>query len=77
MEVVFHIDFGKKVRINDVLITGNTRTGDRIIRREILIAPGDIYSLGKIQSSEIALKRIGYFENVRIDERRISEDLWI
>lgn len=74
VEVVFHIDFGKKVRINDVLITGNTRTGDRIIRREILIAPGDIYSLGKIQSSEIALKRIGYFENVRIDERRISED---
>lgn len=74
VEVIFHIDFGKKVHINDVLITGNTRTGDRIIRREILIAPGDIYSLGKIQSSEIALKRIGYFENVRIDEKRISED---
>lgn len=74
VEVIFHIDFGKKVHINDVLITGNTRTGDRIIRREILIAPGDVYSLGKIQSSEIALKRIGYFENVRIDEKRISED---
>lgn len=74
VQVIYHIDFGKKVHINDVLITGNTRTGDRIIRREILIAPGDLYSLGKIQSSEIALKRIGYFENVRIDERRISED---
>lgn len=74
VRVIYHIDFGKKVHINDVLITGNTRTGDRIIRREILIAPGDLYSLGKIQSSEIALKRIGYFENVRIDEKRISED---
>lgn len=72
--IIYHIDFGKKVHINDVLITGNTRTGDRIIRREILIAPGDTYSLGKIQSSEIALKRIGYFENVRIDEKRISDD---
>lgn len=74
VEVIYHIDFGKKVYINDVLITGNTRTGDRIIRREILIAPGDLYSLGKIQSSETALKRIGYFENVRIDEKRIRED---
>ncbi len=74
VKVIYYIDFGKKVHINDVLITGNTRTGDRIIRREILIAPGDIYSLGKIQSSEIALKRIGYFENVRIDEKRISDD---
>ncbi|WP_237416272.1 outer membrane protein assembly factor BamA [Helicobacter saguini] len=72
--IIYHIDFGKKVHINDVLITGNTRTGDRIIRREILIAPGDVYSLGKIQGSEIALKRIGYFENVRIDEKRISDE---
>lgn len=72
--ILYHIDFGKKVKINDVVITGNTRTGDRIIRREILIAPGDTYSLGKIQSSEIALKRIGYFENVHIDEKRISDD---
>ncbi|RDU73729.1 outer membrane protein assembly factor BamA [Helicobacter aurati] len=72
--IVYYIDFGKKVHINDVIISGNTRTGDRIIRREILIAPGDIYSLGKIQNSEIALKRIGYFENVRIDEKRVGDD---
>ena len=72
--VVYRIDFGKKVRINDVLITGNTRTGDRIIRREVLIAPGDTYSLGKIRESEIALKRIGYFEKVVIEEKRVSDD---
>ncbi|RDU66222.1 outer membrane protein assembly factor BamA [Helicobacter didelphidarum] len=72
--IIYYIDFGKKVHINDIVITGNTRTGDRIIRREVLIAPGETYSLGKIQSSEIALKRIGYFENVHIDEKRISDD---
>ena len=74
VDVIYHIDFGKKVKINDVVITGNTRTSDRIIRREILIAPGDIYSLEKIQDSEIALKRIGYFEKVFIEEKRISDD---
>ena len=72
--VVYYIDFGKKVKINDVIIAGNTRTSDRIIRREVLIAPGDTYSLGKIQNSELALRRIGYFEKVNINEKRISDD---
>ena len=40
VKVIYHIETGSKVRIGDVLISGNTRTGDRIIRREILLAPG-------------------------------------
>ncbi|PAF50795.1 outer membrane protein assembly factor BamA [Helicobacter sp. 13S00401-1] len=73
--VDFRIDVGQKVHINDVVITGNTRTGDRIIRREILIAPGDLYSLTKITQSENALKRLGYFDKVRIDSRRVTDNL--
>ncbi|PAF43695.1 outer membrane protein assembly factor BamA [Helicobacter sp. 11S02629-2] len=73
--VDFRIDVGQKVHINDVVITGNTRTGDRIIRREVLIAPGDLYSLTKITQSENALKRLGYFDKVRIDSRRVTNDL--
>ena len=72
--VLYHIDSGSKVRIGDVLISGNTRTGDRIIRREILLAPGDEYSLTKIAESQNALQRLGFFDKVKIDERRVSED---
>lgn len=74
VKVIYHIETGSKVRIGDVLISGNTRTGDRIIRREILLAPGDEYSLSKIAESENALRRLGFFDNVKIDEKRVSED---
>lgn len=74
VEVIYLIQVGQKVKINDVLISGNSRTADRIIRRELLLAPGDTYSLSKITESENALKRIGYFGSVKIQERRMSED---
>ncbi|PAF43097.1 outer membrane protein assembly factor BamA [Helicobacter sp. 11S03491-1] len=74
VKVIYHIQVGQKVYINDVLISGNTRTSDRIVRREILLAPGDQYSLSKVNRSENALRRLGFFDNVKIEERRVSAD---
>lgn len=74
VKVIYHIQVGQKVKIGDVTITGNTRTADRIIRREILLGPGDIYSLTKIISSENALRRLGFFESVKVDQKRTSEN---
>ena len=73
VKIIYRIQVGQKVKINDVIITGNTRTADRIIRREILLAPGDTYSFTKIIASENALRRLGFFESVKIDQKRISE----
>jgi outer membrane protein insertion porin family len=64
---------GKKVYIKDVIITGNNRTLDRVIRREVYLAPGDTYSLTDLKDSKSALMRTGYFEKVLIDERRIND----
>lgn len=74
VKIIYNIDIGKKVHINDVIITGNTSSGDRIIRRELLIAPGDIYNITNIRKSENALRRTGFFEKVQISEIRMSED---
>ncbi|PAF49640.1 outer membrane protein assembly factor BamA [Helicobacter sp. 12S02232-10] len=74
VKVIYHIQVGEKVHINDVIISGNTRTSDRIIRREILLAPGDQYSLSEVANSENALRRLGFFDNVKIEERRVSAD---
>jgi outer membrane protein insertion porin family len=65
---------GEKVHIRDVVISGNTRTLDRVVRREIFLAPGDLYNLTDMKDSKAALMRTGYFENVVIDERRVSEN---
>ncbi|BDY12562.1 outer membrane protein assembly factor BamA [Hydrogenimonas cancrithermarum] len=72
--VQYKIFPGKKVYIRDVIIAGNTRTLDRVVRREVFLAPGDTYNLTDLKDSKAALMRTGYFENVIIDERRVSED---
>lgn len=74
VKVLYLIQVGQKVKINDVLISGNTRTADRIIRRELLLAPGDTYNFTELKESENTLRRLGYFGKVQINERRVSED---
>ncbi len=66
------INPGEKVYIRDVIISGNQRTLDRVIRREVYLAPGDVYSYTDLMESRNALKRTGFFEKVRIEERRVG-----
>ncbi|MEF3192433.1 MAG: outer membrane protein assembly factor BamA [Campylobacterales bacterium] len=72
--VVYRVAPGKKVYINDVIIAGNLSTLDRVVRREIFLAPGDLYNLTDLKESRNALRRTGFFEEAIIEERRVSED---
>ncbi|RXJ98347.1 outer membrane protein assembly factor BamA [Arcobacter sp. CECT 8986] len=73
-DIVFNVIPGKKVYINDVKISGNSRTLDRVIRRNIYLAPGDLFSLTDYKDSISKLKRTGYFDDVQVEQKRISED---
>ena len=72
--IVFIVSPGQKVYINDVLVSGNTKTIDRVVRREVYLAPGDLYNRTDLKDSISALKRTGYFEDANIKEARISEN---
>jgi outer membrane protein insertion porin family len=74
VDVVYNIRPGKKVYIRDVLISGNTRTLDRVTRREIYLAPSDLYSLTDIKDSRNSLQRTGYFESTTIEEKRVDDE---
>ncbi|QKF73353.1 beta-barrel assembly machinery complex, BamA/YaeT protein [Aliarcobacter faecis] len=74
VDVVFSVVPGKKVYINDVKISGNTRTLDRVIRRDVYLAPGDLYNMTDFKDSTNKLKRSRFFEDVQIEEKRISDD---
>lgn len=74
VDVVYRITPGKKVRIRNVIISGNNRTLDRVIRRELFLAPGDLYSLSDLKDSRNALGRTGYFESNTIEEKRIDDE---
>ncbi|QOP41671.1 outer membrane protein assembly factor BamA [Sulfurimonas marina] len=72
VEVVFKINPGEKVKIRNVTISGNSRTLDRIIRRELYLGPGDMYSLTDLKDSRNAIGRLGYFDSNTIEEKRVD-----
>jgi len=72
VEVVFRVMPGDKVQIRNVLISGNTRTLDRVIRRELYLGPGDMYSSTDLKDSRNALGRLGFFDSNTIEEKRID-----
>jgi len=73
VDVQYTIIPGNIVTINDVIISGNHTTRDRVIRRDIYIAPGDQFSQTDLKDSKNALGRRGYFENVSIEQQKIDE----
>nr|WP_233705592.1 outer membrane protein assembly factor BamA [Helicobacter cetorum] len=75
VKVIYRIQVGDMVYINDVIISGNQRTSDRIIRRELLLGPKDKYSLSKLRNSENSLRRLGFFSKVKIEEKRVNSSL--
>ncbi len=55
---------GERSFVERVNIVGNTRTKDKVIRREILVAPGDVYNTVRVDVSKQRLDNLGYFEKV-------------
>ncbi len=70
----YMVESGDPVTINDVIISGNDVTKDRVIRRYIYLAPGDKYNETDLKESKGALGRTGYFEKIDIETQRVSQD---
>jgi outer membrane protein insertion porin family len=64
VDVNFQITKGGLVYINRIGITGNTNTRDKVIRRQLEIVEGDLYSNYKLKNSYGNLNRLRYFEEV-------------
>jgi outer membrane protein insertion porin family len=62
----FQINKGQLVSINRINIRGNTRTRDKVIRREIMLKEGGLFDAGKLKESNQRLARIDFFEDVNI-----------
>ena len=64
-DVVFEVTEGVPVVINDVKIRGNDYTKDKVIRREIALAPGDRMLEDRAERSQRRLQNLDYFSRVR------------
>jgi outer membrane protein insertion porin family len=72
--ITYKIVPGDIVYIRNVIINGNTKTLDRVVRRNIYLAPGDKYSYKDLTDSKNTLQRSGYLENVKIVTKPVSSN---
>jgi outer membrane protein insertion porin family len=66
--ITFHILEAPRTYVERVVIHGNIRTLDRVIRREFRIAEGDAFNTLRINRSESRLNSLGFFRNVSIEQ---------
>lgn len=72
LDVTFRIDEAPRSFIEQINITGNTRTLDKVIRREMLLVEGDPFNKSKLSRSEQAIRNLDFFENISFDVRQGS-----
>ncbi len=74
VEVIYRILPGDPVYVRNINISGNERTRDEVIRREMLQFERERYSRKKVESSRRRIRRLGYFSDVVITRQPVEED---
>jgi len=64
IDVHYTIEESVRSFVNRVNIEGNTRTKDKVIRREVLVAPGDVFNTVRVDTTKKRLENLGYFAKV-------------
>ncbi len=70
VDVSLEITEGRQAFISRIEITGNLRTRDKVIRREVRLVEGDVFNSSLLQRSRRNLENLGYFEEVKLDTKR-------
>ncbi len=66
MDLDYQIDEGRKSYIEKIEIRGNTKTKDRVIRRELAVAPGEVFDMTRVDLSQKRLEGLNYFDKVNM-----------
>ena len=64
VDVNYEVAEGKLAYIRNIFVRGNTRTKDKVIRRELAVYPGEIFNEVKVRTSERRLRNLGFFSQV-------------
>jgi len=68
VDLSFEVNEGPRVYIERINIVGNTRTLDRVIRREFRLSEGDAFNRVLVERSRARVRGLGFFESVEITE---------
>jgi outer membrane protein insertion porin family len=73
VDIALVVTKGPPVYFNRVLVAGNSKTRDNVVRRELLATEQELYSSKKITESRNALQRTGYFEDVQLTTKKTEQ----
>jgi outer membrane protein insertion porin family len=74
IDVQFEIQKGSEVTFDRINIRGNTKTRDKVIRREMRVVEGERYSASRLALSKARATALGFFERVDLSEKRGDSD---
>ncbi|MEW6264690.1 MAG: outer membrane protein assembly factor BamA [Thermodesulfobacteriota bacterium] len=66
VDIVYAIEKKKQVTFERIVIAGNDKTKDKVIRRELKVVEGDLFSATNMRQSKTNLLRLGYFDDVQM-----------
>lgn len=66
VDLVYRVDEGVQSYVNLINIQGNTRTKDRVLRRELAVSPGDVFDTTLVDVSRKRLENLNYFSRVEM-----------
>jgi outer membrane protein insertion porin family len=77
VDIKFFVDPGKRTYVNRINFSGNSRTADDVLRREMRQMEAAPASSDKIEQSRVRLERLGFFKEAKVDTQEVpgSDDL--
>ncbi|MBI4511615.1 MAG: outer membrane protein assembly factor BamA [Deltaproteobacteria bacterium] len=77
IDISFEVERGQKVYFERINIRGNSKTRDKVIRRELKISEGELFNQTNLETSRRRVNALGFFEKVDVSTRRGSSDEYI
>jgi outer membrane protein insertion porin family len=74
VNITYDISKGRKVYLEEIKVTGNRRTYDKVIRRELTFSEGQLFSTRQMRKSQSRVKRLGFFSDIQFVPRPAEEE---
>lgn len=74
VNLTFVIEKKKRVSFERIQVTGNIKTRDKVIRRELLVSEGDLYNVTELNESQGRVRKLGFFKEVEFTTNRGTTD---
>jgi outer membrane protein insertion porin family len=74
IDMMVDIEQGPQVSVERINITGNTKTRDKVVRREMKLVEGDLFNATNLKRSKARINNLGFFEAVDVNTSAGSDD---